>query len=100
MLQNFKLGQRVRFTETFTDLIANTLADPTVVTLKLRDPVGTETPLVYGGGQVIRDSLGVYHCDLTLSVPGKWFVRWTGTGAIVAADELQFNVTASAFTAP
>ena len=96
----FQLGSRIRLAETFTDLIAGTLTDPTAITLKMRDPSGAETPYVYGGGQVLRDSVGVYHCDLTLGIPGKWFARWVAAGALVAVDEQIFTVSPSAFVAP
>lgn len=96
-----QLGSEIRFTETFTDLIAGTVADPTTVTLKFRDPNGVETAFTYAGGDIIKDSTGVYHYDFTPAVAGKpWRYRWVATGAIVAADEQQFEVLKSGFVNP
>lgn len=99
-----QLGTEIRFTETFTDLIAGTVADPTTVTLKFRDPNGNETSVTYAGAQIVRDSVGVYHYDFTPPIPSKqgqaWLARWVATGAIVATDEIKFSVLASGFVNP
>ncbi len=104
MSQNFKVGQRVRFTETFTDLLANTLADPTTVTLRLLAPpatsggVGVETTYTVTTGQVVRASLGVFYFDFTFTAAGVWHARWAGSGAITAVDETKFTVEVSSFS--
>ena len=102
-MQTIALGSRGRFAETFTDLtgVTGTPADPTTVTVKLRDPFGTETSYTLAAGQVVRDALGLYHFDSPVfTVAGEWVVRWVGAGAIVAAHEYVFRVEKSAFTAP
>lgn len=99
-MKTLGLGSRLRFTETFKDLVAGTVADPTGVTLKIHDPTGTETSYTYAAAQIVRDSQGIYHFDLTLSIPGLWLARWVGDGAIVATDELQVTIAPSGFTSP
>lgn len=96
----FEFGSEVRFTETFTNLITGAVADPTTITLRLRDPSGTETSVTYAGGQIVRDSLGVYHYDFTPPASKVWAARWVATGSIVAADEFQFKILPSGFTNP
>lgn len=99
-MQTAKLGSRWRFTETFTDLVANAVTDPTTVVLKLKDPSGVETSYTYAAAQIARDSVGVYHFDVTFSMVGQWTARWVAGGALIAADEFFFRVEASAFAAP
>jgi hypothetical protein len=48
----------------------------------------------------VRDAVGVYHFDVTLALPGQWVARWVAGGVLVAADEILFRVTASAFASP
>lgn len=100
-MKQFTLGSRIRFVGTFTDLIAGVVTDPTAVTLKLHDPTGAETSFTYSAGQVIRDSVGVYHYDYTPTISGlTWRARWVGTGSVVAATEAQFEIVDSGFTVP
>ena len=97
----FQLGTRIRLTETFTDLIAGVVTDPTTITLKLHDPNGVETSFTYAGGDITRDSVGVYHYDFAPTVAGKtWRYRWLATGAVVAVDEQLFQITESGFVNP
>lgn len=54
--------------------------NPTIATLHVEDPSGNQnTPAL------TNDAPGVYHYDLDVDEPGKWFWRLQGTGAIVAA---------------
>ena len=90
----YDIGDIARCTGTFTD-IDDDPADPTSVVFRYEKPDGTETALTYGvDGAVIRDSIGVYHVDLTIAAGeyGRWHYRWTGTGALVAAGESRFQV--------
>ena len=82
----FDIGDRVRITATFTDL-AGAVADPTTVALTVKAPDGTLT-----SPSNSKDSTGVYHADVNPDASGTWWYRWTGTGALVAAEEGTFSV--------
>ena len=72
------VGNISRLSCTFTDQ-SGAPADPTAVTVQVRPPQGsvsTYTPT--------RDGVGAYHYDLTLSVPGTYWYRFIGTGAVTA----------------
>lgn len=88
------VGDVVRVTTTpgFTNA-AGVLTDPTTVTLRWRPSGGAETAWVYlTNAAVVRDSVGVYHADITPTVAGLHYFRWEGTGAVTAAEEGTFNV--------
>lgn len=95
-MNTFAAGQRVRLSVAFANA-AGTAADPAEVTLKYRDPRGTIVTKTYGAAEVTKDSTGNYHFDVDVSIPGRWFYRYEGTGALVAADETAFSVENSVF---
>jgi len=99
-MQTIPLGSRVRFTETFTNLLTGALSDPSVLTLKLRNPAGVETTYTLAGSDLVRLSLGVFYFEFTLAVAGQWSARWVASGTLIAAHEYLFRVTASAFASP
>ena len=72
----------VRLTVTFTDPLANNApVDPTAVVLTLTLPDQTQqTPAP------VRDGVGAYHCDTTVSQAGVWIYSWQGTGAVIASS--------------
>lgn len=91
----YEVGDRVRLTATFTDS-AGTAADPTQVRLLVQ--VQGEHPSSYTyPGTVTKSATGVYYYDYDVLYEGIHDYRWVGTGAVVAADEGQFNVPNSAF---
>lgn len=97
MTTTYDEGQLVRLTGTFTTL-AGALHDPTVVKVRWLTPAGAITIKIYGvDGEVVRDSLGVYHLDVDASSQGTWKFRWEATGTGQAAKESEFFVRASAF---
>lgn len=96
----YDIGDQIRVGYTFKNS-SGTAADPTTVTLKLRTPAGTETSHVYLTDlNVIKDSTGAYHYDLTLAESGTYSWRWIGTGNVVLADEGQIAVRRSRFANP
>jgi hypothetical protein len=107
-MQTIKFGGPARFSVVFESIVVDpltaevtgTAADPSTVTLKLHDPTGLETTYTWAGAQVIRDSIGHFHFDVTLSVSGQWIARWIAGGAIVAVDEFYFRVESSGFASP
>ena len=77
---SYPLGNVVRLSVTYKDA-AGVLINPSVATLKLTDPTGTETTPV-----LINDSTGLYHADNTVLTAGVWYYRFTGTGALVTGS--------------
>lgn len=85
-MATYDIGDEVRMTATFTDLDGNN-ADPTTVTCTVEDPDGTtSTPTVQ------NPNVGVYYADISPDQAGKWWFRFDGTGALVAAEEGSFAV--------
>ena len=92
------VGSRIRFHAAFSSM-QGTPTDPSTITLKVRPPGGTQTYYTFAGGQLIKDSTGVYRIDLTVTVAGAWTYRWEGSGAIViATPDQQFVVFGTSFT--
>lgn len=75
--------------------------DPTDLTIKYLVAGGTVVTKTYGiDSEVVKDSTGEFHMDLTLTsdMNGKLVkYRWTATGAVIGADENEFRVRRSAF---
>lgn len=69
-----------------------TLADPTTVALVVRDPRRVLTSYTYAGGQVVRESLGLFSFRLSLPISGNWQYRWVTTGAVEDAT-YDFQIT-------
>jgi ribosomal protein L21E len=89
-MNHYEVGDAVRVTVTFRDL-NGAVADPTTVVAKYRRETDAVTTKTYGtDAEVVRDSLGVYHIDITPSAAGTWHARFAGTGAVIAAAELSF----------
>jgi len=63
---------------------SNALADPTTVTFSFRNPTtGITTTYTYPTDtQLVKDSTGMYHVNLTLSATGTWHTRWKGAGVV------------------
>jgi hypothetical protein len=98
-MNTYSVGQAVRLTAAFTN-IAGAAADPTAVTCLVRSTKnGLTTTYVVAAGQIVKDSVGNYHLDVTVTSEGDgyWFYRWVGTGAITAAGDGTFGVLNSVF---
>ena len=95
-MNTYPLGAVVRANCAFT---TNSAADdPTTVQAKIRTPSGTITAYIYGtDAQLIRDSIGNYHVDISATAAGVWSYRFIGTGTGQAANETEFYVQASDF---
>jgi hypothetical protein len=93
----YDIGDAVRCDVSFTDM-SGVAADPTAVLFKYEDPSENETTLTYGVDvEVVRDAVGEYHVDVTIDEAGRWAYRWEGTGTVVSATELEFDVRKSRF---
>ncbi len=98
MTNVYDIGDQARVSAAFTLVSNGAAADPSAISCKVRKPDGTVTTLVYGtDAALVKDSTGNYHADVTIDQFGRWFYRFTGTGSVIAADELWFDVEQSAF---
>ena len=95
MNNNYYEDNLVRLTGTYRNRVTGAVADPTTVTFKVTDPNSATTTYVYGtDAQLVKDSTGVYHVDLSLDLPGLYYYRFLGTGAVKAAGQKVLNVLA------
>lgn len=78
------------------------LTDPTTVVLRWRrhGEAGTVWTWTSGtpGPNIVKDSTGLFHADITVVEPGLHHFRWEGTGAVVAAEEGSFTATSEFIT--
>lgn len=83
-IERVTVGQMVRVAATFT--VGATLTNPTTMTVTVKDPAGVLTTPA-----ATNDGTGLYHVDVTPAATGRYVVRFAGTGACVAAAEVEFN---------
>lgn|SRR5687768_4425453 len=106
-------GDRVRLgnhsgnaaTAPFTT-VGGVATDPTDVALTVKAPGAAGTTTVYrwptpGTGEVLlsKEDTGRFYADVTLSEPGLWAYRLSGTGAVVATEEGVLHVRRSVVAA-
>jgi len=88
----FTKGKLVRSSAIFKNS-AGTAIDPTAVKVKVRTPAKLTTEYVYGtDAEVVKDSTGNYHIDVSGSLSGFYFIYWYSTGTGQAAEEHFFEV--------
>lgn len=76
-------------------------ADPTIVILWVQSPAFAKTQYTFGSSAIVKDSVGKYLFDLTLTASGVWLYKWIGEGAVVAASpDTPLNVSKSVFVYP
>ena len=75
---------------------SDTLVDPSSVTLWVQHSNGgTPTAYAYGGGDALRESVGVYYIDVAPTAAGRWKVAGEGKdaqGEPYAAADTYFTV--------
>jgi hypothetical protein len=87
------LGDKVRVSGAFTLVSSGAAVDPDTVSLIVTDPDGLETTYVYlTDAEVVKDSTGNYHADISASAPGTWYYRWLSTGNGQAGEAKHFHV--------
>jgi hypothetical protein len=64
--------------------------DPTTVVCSVKAPNGTVTTPA-----PVKDTTGVYHVDVDVTLSGTYHYRWEGTGAAQGAEEGRFYVRPS-----
>lgn len=77
-------------TLTATWLVNGSPTDPTTVTLTVLDPAGATTSYTYGAAQLIKDSTGVYHKDLNVTLTGHYRYKFIGTGTAQGVQQGEF----------
>ena len=97
MATAYNEGSVVRLTATFRDASA-VLANPTTVTLRVRDATPATTSYTFAAAQLINPSTGIFYRDVTVSTPGQWYFWFIGATGVTAADGGEFVVTAAKVT--
>jgi hypothetical protein len=93
----YDVGDLVRCSAIFDDVVGTDL-DPTAVSVKVKTPSNAITTYVYGAGaDVVKDAVGTYHIDVSITEAGMWWFRWISTGTGQSAGERAFWVTVSEF---
>ena len=87
----FIIGEVARLSVRITDA-ANTLIDPASLVLLVKNPAGVL--VTYIGTSIVKDAVGRYHADITLTQAGLWKWRWQ-TGGVVSVSEGSLLVKAS-----
>lgn len=72
----FDVETSVFLRATFYDVDDN-LADPSALTLDVKDPNGVVTSFAIG--DVTKAAVGIYQQLVALNVAGFWYWKWTGT---------------------
>jgi hypothetical protein len=95
--RSFPIGSRVKIQCTIVDE-GGTRIDPGDVTFQIRTPDGADVVRSYVGGNVTRQSLGVYYAWLALDQSPLYRVRITATGSYRATTgDFEIPVDPSAF---
>jgi len=95
-VDHYDIGDLARCSAAFTTL-AGVAIDPTVLVFRFKNPAGTTTTYTYGTGpQVVKDSTGNYHVDLSTATAGLWLYWFEATGTAQAVEEGSFYVDAKA----
>lgn len=93
----YQKGDLARITGAFTNPDDDAI-DPTALSLFVTTPGGVTTEYVYGvDAEVVKDSVGNYHADISADESGQWLYRWASTGTGQAAENSEFMVEPSAF---
>ena len=97
----YDIGDRPTVTGTFTSS-ADALTDPTTVTVRVREPDGTETLYTSPVASIVNSSTGVWAFTFpaALDAAGDWYVRFRSTAGLLTAGEQKLVVRPTAFTTP
>lgn len=88
-MNSYDVGNIAFITGTFTDSTGAPI-DPETVVIKVKDPTGTVTSYT-----PVRVSTGIYTYNLSLTIAGKYFYRFEGTGGATAAGDNLLTATHS-----
>lgn len=82
-------GDIARLTTVFTDVDTGDAIDPTSLSATVRAPDGTTTTYT---DEITHDSLGNYHLDISVTLPGRWSFKFVGAGAATDTGQGTFRV--------
>lgn len=86
-MNQYDIGDLVTLTgRFFSDAALTVPADPTGITLSIRNPVGALTTATYPA-TITKTGTGVYTYSLTPNMAGWYIINWAGTGTIVSVDQ-------------
>jgi len=90
----YRVGQSVRLSAVFRDpYSSDALIDPTNVYFVLKAPSGRTIFYTYAVDvELVRETTGTYHVDVSATEPGRWQYRFYSTGTGQAAEEEEFLV--------
>lgn len=86
----YDINDIARMSVAFT--VSGVATDPTAVTGTVRKPDGTTTNYTVTTGQIVKDSTGNYHLDVTVDQAGHWMYKLVGTGAATDTAQGTFYV--------
>ena len=91
--EDYIVGQRPKFSFEIRD--EHVLADPATLTFTFETPLSLiTTTYVYGtDAELVKDAVGKYHVEITLTEAGTWLWRQESTG-VVTASQGKFRVGA------
>ena len=72
-------GTKTKIIVTITDA-DGTLVDPTYLDLDVTLPDETTASYSYSGGDITKDSTGLYHYVIEWTQAGRWHGYWTSEG--------------------
>lgn len=89
MASTYDIGDVSRLTCLFTQNAV--VIDPGTVNLKVTAPDGTSVSYAYPA-TIGKDSVGVYHVDVAITLTGTYRYRWVSTGTGAGAEESWLQV--------
>jgi hypothetical protein len=93
----YLLGQRGEVPVQFTTVATGAFIDPGTVRLKIWTPGRVLTTYTHPNAQITKSDTGRYTTSILFNYPGKWQVRWEGTGSNEAAFDHFVHVNGSPF---
>jgi len=100
-MAKYDIDSTIQINGDFFNAVTGVYADPSGITLLVRDPTGAQLSYQYGvGGPIVRDSPGKYHYVITASKSGTWTYKWKATGSVVGTSpDTTFTINPSALIA-
>src|SRR4030095_14385082 len=90
LMELLDIGDLICLHATFT--VEGAPTDPTTTSYAVRRPDGTLTVSTYPVGPIVRESVGAFFVDQPTDQRGRWWYRFTGTGAAEESQEGSFYV--------
>lgn len=95
-MNSYVSGTPLRLTAGTFQNYAGAATDPSIITLRIRNPAHVITVLVYGVDPIVRDGVGQYHYDfLSTGATGLYSYRWEGSGTLTAVAEREIYISLS-----